>query len=345
MNADLRRQGERYRSHSLLPSPLVPDRPPRILFLADPSPDYVADGVFHGLRRLFGDAVVDFPKRWPMYEGVDRSQLYGRGFGLYGLLPDIEVDREDVFSRSWDLVVSAVLWRDWASWDRAWKAFGPRVRHAVIDGADWRWIYPYGPIWLRPDRWRVLRAHTRATYFKREWSRRALIAAGRRIELHPLAISYPREKMLDVVPEKTQDFQSHVVDLEVGERLGRRLEHDRVLIFHDEAEYLGDLRASRFGVTTKRGGWDALRHLEIAGAGAVPCFRRLEDKPATCAPHGLIPGENCLSYRDADDLLRRVGELDEAERRRLAGGALRWAHANATEERAKLFLQTALGGR
>lgn len=312
---------------------------PRILFLADAAPDYVADGLFHGLRRLLGDAVVDVPRRWPMYEGVDPTLLYGRGFGLYGLLPELDIDRRDVFGRSWDLVVSAVLWRDWNSWVKAWGAFGPRVRHAVVDGADWRWVYPYGPIWLRPDRWFLPRAHRRATYFKREWSLRSMIAAARHIRLEPLAISYPREKMLDAVPEKTQDFQSHIVDLEVGEKLGRRLAHDRARIFDTESMYLGDLRASRFGVTTKRGGWDALRHLEIAGAAAIPCFRHLEDKPATCAPHGLLAGKNCISYRNADDLFKRVESLSQPQREGLAVGALAWAHENSTERRAESFLE------
>lgn len=315
---------------------------PQILFLADPSPDYVGDGLFHGLRRLLGPAVVDFPKREPMYEGTHLAKLYGRGFGLYGLLPDIDVDRRNVFGRSWDLVVTAVLWRDYGYWQQAWKVFGPRVRHAVVDGSDWPWIYPYGPIWLRPDRWYLPRAHRRATYFKREWTRCSMLATGRHIRLEPLAISYPAEKMLSEVPEKSQDFQSHIVDLEVGERLGRKLAHERAYTFEHESEYLTDLRASRFGVTTKRAGWDALRHLEIAAAGAVPCFRRLEDKPPTCAPHGLVDGKNCVSYLDADDLFRRVGTISEDQRRRLAQGALAWAHENTTEQRAESFLRRAL---
>jgi len=41
----------------------------------------------------------------------------------------------------------------------------------------------------------------------------------------------------------------------------------------------------------KRGGWDCLRHYEIAAAGAVPCVRQLEGKPSSCAPHGLQAGE------------------------------------------------------
>ncbi len=314
----------------------------RILFLADPEPDYVADGLFHGLRSLLGSGVVDWPRRDPMYEDVDKARLYGHGFGLYGLLPDIPVDREAVWGREWDLVVSAVMWRDWRFWERSWAAFGSRTTHAVVDGADKRWMYPYGPTWWRPSRWFVPRAHTRGTYFKREWSRVTMIAAGRSIDLQPMAIAYPAEKMMPAVPVKNQDFASHIVDLEVGQQIGRRLEHDRVHLFDDESEYLADLRASRFGVTTKRAGWDALRHLEIAGAGAVPCFRRLGDKPGTCAPHGLVDGDNCLSYRNADDLMRRLAGVSDTERAQLAEAALGWAHANTTERRAQSFLERAL---
>lgn len=315
---------------------------PRILFLADAAPDYVADSLFHGLRRLLGPSVVDWPKREPMYEDADLSAQYGRGFGPYGLLVDVPVDRERVFEQEWDLVVSAVIWRDWHWWEQAWRAFGPRVRHAAVDGGDLPWIYPYGPTWWRPSRWFVPRAHRRATYFKREYGKISMLAAARHIQVEPIAISYPAEKIVDAIPTKTQDFQSHVVDLEVGERLGRRLAHGRVHIFESESEYIADLRASRFGVTIKRAGWDAQRHLEIAAAGAVPCYRRLEDKPATCAPHGLVDGENCLSYRTADDLLRRVGAVTDDQRYQLAQGAVHWARANSTESRARQFLERVL---
>lgn len=315
---------------------------PQVLFLADPGPDYVADGLFHGLRTLLGPAVVDWPKREPLYQGADATTVYGKGFGFYGLLPDIPVDREAVFERDWDLVVSAAIWRDWEYWVRAWRAFGDRVRHAVVDGGDLLWMYPYGPTWWRPGRCALPRAHTRAMYFKREWTNLTMIAAGRRVPLQPMAIAYPAEKVVAALPDKTQEFASHIVDLEVDQRLGARLAHSRVHLFDQENEYLADLRASKFGVTTKRAGWDALRHLEIAAAGAIPCFRRLWEKPDTCAPHGLRPGENCLAYRDADDLLGLVRQLSDAETGGLAEGALSWARDNTTEHRARAFLECAL---
>ena len=120
----------------------------------------------------------------------------------------------------------------------------------------------------------------------------------------PAARSWPRRR-----PPKSKDWPAHVVDPEVAPRVGAQTAY----AFADAAAYHADLRASRFGVTTKRAGWDALRHYEIAAAGAVPCFRDLDRKPATCAPFGL-DRTTAISYRDADDLLRQVAR---ARRRRV----------------------------
>ena len=73
---------------------------------------------------------------------------------------------------------------------------------------------------------------------------------------------------------------SHIVDEEVAERMGAASSH----VFEREADYYRDLQASRFGITTKRTGWDCLRHYEIAANGAVPCFRDLDRKPPPLRP-------------------------------------------------------------
>ncbi len=152
--------------------------------------------------------------------------------------------------------------------------------------------------------------------------------------LRPISFAIPAEHVVDTIPEKTQQFPTHVVDPEVAERLGAQTTY----AFEDEAEYFADLRRSRFGVTTKRAGWDCMRHYELAASGTIPCFRRLDKKPKSCAPHGLVPGENCISYRDADDLMRQVEALGEREQLQLAEGAIAWARANTTVERAKQLL-------
>jgi hypothetical protein len=125
------------------------------------------------------------------------------------------------------------------------------------------------------------------------------------------------------------------VDAEVASRVGGKAAY----AFDSPDEYHADLRASRFGITTKREGWDALRHYEIAANGAVPCFRRLEDKPPRCPPYGLADGTNAISYRDADELVDRVATLSDADYERLQEGALTWARASTTVVRANEFLR------
>jgi hypothetical protein len=111
--------------------------------------------------------------------------------------------------------------------------------------------------------------------------------------------------------------------------------------FASEEDYYADLRASRFAITTKKAGWETLRHYENAASGAVPCFRDLHRKPPTAAPFGLDES-NCVAYRDARELLARLEAIGDAEYERLRAGALAWARRNTTRVRA-LELLGALG--
>jgi hypothetical protein len=111
-------------------------------------------------------------------------------------------------------------------------------------------------------------------------------------------------------------------------------------VFDTEADYYADLRRSRFGVTTKREGWDAMRHYEIAANGCVPCFRDLDRKPAASAPHGLDE-TNSIAYRDHDDLMAALEGISDDRYTELQAGALAWARANTTRRRAEEFLAAA----
>jgi hypothetical protein len=329
---------------------------PRVLFVNPNYVDYLADGLFHGLRTALGADVVDFPKAEPMYRthsAERRDALRGHGFTLYGLLDDIDVDRHAVLERAeqgeFDLVVFSDIWRTFGLFTEWAPQLEGRVPMAVIDGADRVEPYPYAGLWWRRRGWWFLpRALGRATYFKREitpwtwWFRSYLTLpppVARRLgllrDMRPIAFSIPAEKIVAEPPPKTKEFGSHVVDEEVAPRVGGRTTY----AFDSEAAYYDDLRASRFGVTTKRAGWDCLRHYEIAANGAVPCFRDLSSKPPLAAPHGLGPG-NCIEYGSADELLARTGALSSDRYAELQAGALEWASANSTRARADLFLES-----
>ncbi|HEX4188697.1 MAG TPA: glycosyltransferase [Solirubrobacteraceae bacterium] len=325
---------------------------PRILFVNPNHEDYLADGVFHGLRSVLGADAIDYPKAEYLYEDVSPEvieRVRGGGFTLYGLLPDLPVERDHVLPRALDgefeLVVFGDIWRCfglWTEWSPQLRAAG--VPMVVLDGSDRVEPYPYAGLWWRVRAWWFLpRAHNRARYFKREitpltrWFASYLLlppALGRRLDLQPIAFSIPAEKIVAEAPAKETDFPTHVVDAEVAGRVGGQTGY----AFEHESDYRSDLARSRFGVTTKRAGWDALRHYEIAASGAVPCFRDLHLKPATCAPFGL-DDTNCIAYRDAEDLLAQVAALDDAGYARLQAGALAWARANTTIVRARELLE------
>jgi hypothetical protein len=326
---------------------------PSVLFLTGNTDDYLSDSLFHGLRTLLGARVVDFPKRdisYRSYPHVER--LYGRGFTLYGLLEDEPIDRRLAMDRArqgeYDLIVFGDIWRYFGSFVELLPSLGgPRV--AFLDGADYPAPYPYGSaFWRVPQWWTLPRAHKRGTYFKRELTdatiqRRYLFPLPSMLaqrlpfakSLRPIAFSIPEEKIVDAPPAKQKLMGSHVVDPEVAERIGADSSH----VFERESAYYHDLQASRFGITTKRAGWDCLRHYEIAANGCVPCFRELDRKPPRCAPHGLEPGVNCLNYGDADDLMRQIESVEDDEYDALQAGAITWARANSTRRRASEFLE------
>jgi hypothetical protein len=330
----------------------------RILFLTPGHEDYLADGLLHGLRTLLSADVVDFPKAEFLYESYPverRGELYGRGFSLYGLLPDTATDRNRVFERArageFDLIVFADIWSTFG----VFSELAPTITGtpmAVLDGADRQEPYPYAGLWWRkPAWWTLPRAHTRATYFKREltpvtgWFRSYLLlppALASRLpsirKMRETSFSFPAKKILrDSPTEKRRLLASHVVDPEVASQLGVGTSY----AFDDETAYYADLRASRFGITTKRAGWDCLRHYEQAANGCVPCFRRLASKPPRCAPHGLDE-TNCVVYEDYDDLTARLAAIDDARYAALREGALAWARANTTVKRAERFLAECL---
>jgi hypothetical protein len=328
---------------------------PRILFLTPNHEDYLADGLFHGLRTILGPDVIDFPKRefaYDSYPAAGRGALYGHGFSLYTLLEDIPIDRNRLFHRAmegeFDLVVFADIWGNFGTFVQLAPELSGRTPIAVLDGADRPEPYPYAGLWWRKRVWWMLpRAHRRALYFKREitpWTGtfRAYLTLPPRLasklpsirRMREISFSFPEQKIVREPPAKDRLIASHVVDPEVAERIGAQTSY----AFADEHDYYSDLQRSRFGITTKRAGWDCLRHYEQAANGCVPCFRALDRKPSRCAPHGLDE-TNCVIYNDPGDLLRRLETMEEATYLSLQQGAIAWARANTTRRRAEQFLR------
>jgi len=320
----------------------------RVLFLTESREDYLADSLLHGLISLQASApleVVDYPRKDVLYTdgvkcpSVPGLALRGHGFTLYGLLQPLLVDRSFVFQRleagAFDLVVIGQIWRQWGQLlDLApWLQRLPVV---LLDGDDDPRLFHRSGTRLR--RYGLQRFPIRSgqcLYFKREWH-----GEGRHdshCRLRPFGFSIPEVKLRTGHPAaKTQIFASHCVDSEVASACGLKERY----AFDSETAYYDDLSISLFGITTRRGGWDCLRHYEIAAAGSVPCVRQLHTKPATSAPHGLVAGENCLNYQDWPDLQRQITALQGIpdSYSQLLQGAFRWVQQHTTVAAARRML-------
>jgi hypothetical protein len=331
----------------------------KILFINSPKNDFLADSFLIGLKRLYPEVVYEWPLNKFIYKSPEtgnKNSMHGIGFTLYNLLnpePALEFHPE-MNVREFDLIIFGDIYRQEIQF-RQLQPFLNFQNTIILDGEDTPALFPYYfPPWKKPYSLFFPRLEKQFIYFKREivpsktqyYRFLKLIPkwlAGKiplPENLIPISFSIPDAKILpDAKPNKTKDFPRHIVDPEVCAAVEGAVSR---YAFDNEADYYLDLQQSRFGITTKRGGWDCLRHYEIAANGAVPCFRNLQDKPAICAPHGLEDGKNCISYRSFTELRNRIDALSEMEYQELQRGALIWAKfmecSNVAKKAVEAFL-------
>ena len=322
--------------------------PIRVLFLTDDREDYLADGILHGLREIESISVIDYPKKACLYkDNASRSEfsVRGGGFTLYGLLNDNQSNeqgrihiQQKLEKSYFDLVILSNIWRQWGLLMQWEKLLKKNCKLAILDGDDDERFYPSSTTRLKhfgPSRWlRDLLSPTTSVYFKREWTNKTnqwLYGCN----IKPLAFSVPEEKIISHSSQKLRLFPSHIVDKEVADLIGAKTSY----AFSTEVEYRKNLAESRFGITTKRGGWECLRHYEIAASGTIPCFKDLTKKPTNCAPQGLVNGVNCISYNTTQDLMEKINQLSIPAELAMRQAALEWAKASSTKLRAIELLQ------
>lgn len=293
--------------------------------------------------------VVDYPRKQVLYTGhkscsvAPHLGVRGHGFTLYGLLGDRPVDRSFVIQRleaGWfDLVVFGQIWRQWGQLlDLA--PFLQSVPVALLDGDDDTRLFHRSGTRIRCYGWQPFPIRSgRCLYFKREWD--SGHGQSRLCRVLPASFSIPAQKIRPLnFAGKQQRLATHCVDPEVALACGLHTSY----AFASEEDYYDDLAVSRYAVTTKRGGWDCLRHYEIAAAGTLPCVLQLEAKPATCAPHGLQAGVNCLSYQDWSDLQEQMDFLDHnpLQYQRLLQASADWVRDYTTVSAAQRLLDAVL---
>ena len=334
----------------------------RILFLTDDREDYLADSVLHGLKQLEEHEVVDYPQKTILYKDsphISRTQkdqrdlpLYGNGFTLYGLLPNKRCERDLIHRRiesSWfDLAIVGNIWRQWHLMNDLGLGRG-LTPVLLLDGEDdsrsffvssqfirqlslGTWSSQLADVVIakreQPDPGSRSNKKGLHAILRSVWKTTRLRLPTKEV---PISFGIPEELILNSPREKTRVFASHIVDPEV--RVLLKLRHERHLFFRQE-DYFRDIQESRFGVTTKRCGWDCLRHYEIAANRSLICFRDLDKKSDGCAPHGLGQ-ENCIIYKSAIDLMEKCKRLSDERYTELEACGWEWIKTKTTKRLAR----------
>lgn len=223
--------------------------------------DYQNDSLLYGLKELFGDDVVDVNRRHNLYwdySDEDVASEYGKGFTFTRLLDSDNTDRDDIKkkikNKYFDLVVYGSVWRNLEYHDLVLENY-KTSQIIYVDGEDSTKINP------------VIKE--KGLYFKRE-----------------------------LVYEDNQEFREHFNKLvtisfafptkkvNFGTKKEKKLAHsdprDRnTYVFKNEQDYYQDYQFSKYAITMKKAGWDAMRHYEIMANGCVPLFLYIPECPRT----------------------------------------------------------------
>lgn len=85
--------------------------------------------------------------------------------------------------------------------------------------------------------------------------------------LFPITFSIPKEKICDISIQKTK-ILSNLIPGKVS-----------TYIYNTEQEYYNEYQESYFATTTKKAGWDCLRHYEILANRCIPLFNNINECP------------------------------------------------------------------
>jgi hypothetical protein len=261
--------------------------------------DYFENMMLIGLRKLLGKDCVDYPRKRILYHNfrdVPRDSLHGRGFSLYHEpMEDIDEKYRDLSNQTFDLILYGTVF---ANGMVQLPELEKKCRFKFfIDGNDLYGV-AQNNIYVYHNGERLI-GNQQIPCFKGQ-----IITENPFV--FPTGVGLPESRILPIdLGKKTQLFQkscpAHALFRNADE--SNRRHH----VFHNEDEYYEDLAKSWFGLTCKRGGWDAMRHYEIIAAGTLALFRDYDLRPKYCAPMDMPT----ISYSSDTELLNIVESLVE----------------------------------
>ena len=139
--------------------------------------------------------------------------------------------------------------------------------------------------------------------------------------LHPITFSIPAEKICSRLEEKTKMISSLIP--------GKLSTY----IYNDEESYYNEYKKSMFAMTTKKAGWDCMRHYEIICNGCLPYFPNIEKCPEntmTLLPKDLFIESNELFKKLKDKAPTELNSDEIKEYTQLVNKMLRFTRLNLT---------------
>jgi len=241
--------------------------PIKILLLnADTGPDYLADLIcYHffsneNLNQVFTNHIPQY-----LFEGYStRHAIYGRGFTVYRKLPDVRLkqialeDKSEIRRKISIKYYSFILFTSIHRFQDLYHyaaGFYSGNRLIAIDGEDNTQLYANADI--------------NSTYYKRE-----LLQYREPLFAKSISFSIP-----SAVFSKLRVLGCRSMRTNILAPCDPRFTDS--YIYNQEEAYYQQYLTSLFACTTKKGGWDCMRHYEIIACGAVPYFPGIDDKPPT----------------------------------------------------------------
>ena len=256
------------------------------LNMANMVSDYQSDMIFHGLVKNLGKNVhTDYDLWWHHKSEKEKnpqrfSEIWGKGFTMYGLLDKEEYtysSSDDV--NAYDAVVIPIhhtMNKQDAYLKKLLDFFieagYEKNQLIVIDGWDQEYI--------NQDLAGL------CTYYKREMKDHHEEYA------YPISFAMPKEKIRQLDDSKRNVAFAPLIP--VNQSVDPS--YMSTYIYGTEESYYDMYQTAYFSYTSKKGGWDTLRHYEIIANGSIPFFVDIEN----CPKHTLwdLPKKTLLQARN-----------------------------------------------
>ena len=240
--------------------------------------------VFHGLVKKLGQNLHTGHNFWWHHKGIEKptlNEIWGSGFTMYGLLEKEEYTYKKIKDPSgYDAVVIPIHHTmnkqdnylfDVVSFLRSEDVGYSKNQVIVIDGWDQEHI--------------CKQAAELCTYYKRE------MQDHHKEYSLPISFAFPKEKIRDLDDSKRNVAFAPLIP--VNQSIDPS--YMSTYIYDTEESYYDMYQTAYFSYTSKKGGWDTLRHYEIIANGSIPFFVDIE----SCPRHTLwnFPKERVLSAR------------------------------------------------